>query len=79
MCEVSMKELGDDYAAQAENLNDMIAKCGKRKQLAIRRGHIKEAARQDRLIELHTQQRNDLLRLAVWLRHYYDESAGQRQ
>ena len=67
----SMRELGDAYAAEADNLGRMITACQERKRLALRGGKDGDATRQQRLIDLHTQQRADLLRLAAFLRHYY--------
>ena len=71
MAEKSLYAIGKQYAAEADNLEQMITACRERKRFAMRGGNSAEAARQERLIELHTQQRNDLLRLSAWLRHYY--------
>lgn len=71
MAETSLHTLGTQYAQEADNLEQMITACKERKRFAMRGGNSAEAQRQERLIELHTQQRNDLLRLSVWLRHYY--------
>ena len=67
----SLYMLGKQYAAEADNLEQMVTACRERKRFAMRGGNSAEAQRQERLIELHTQQRNDLLRLSAWLRHYY--------
>jgi len=77
MKEKSLYQLGRQYAAEADNLEQMITACKERKRFALRGGNSAEAQRQERLIELHTQQRNDLLRLSVWLRHYYDGMGGE--
>jgi len=68
----SLYMLGKQYAAEADNLEQMITACKERRRFAMRGGNSAEAQRQERLIELHTQQRSDLLRLSVWLRRYYD-------
>ena len=71
--------LGKQYAAEADNLERMITACKERKRFAMRGGNSAEAQRQERLIELHTQQRGDLLRLSVWLRRYYDSSGAAEE
>ena len=68
---LSLYDMGKQYAAEADNLEEMIAACRERKRLAMRCGNSPEAHRQERLIELHTQQRNDIVRISVWLRNYY--------
>jgi len=70
----SLYSLGKQYASEADNLEQMITACRERKRFAMRGGNSAEAQRQERLIELHQQQRNDLLRLSVWLRRYYGDS-----
>ena len=72
--EITLRELGEQYAAEADNLEAMITACKERRRFAMRGGDSAEAQRQERLLELHTQQRGDLLRLSVWLRHYYREA-----
>ena len=67
----SLKALGEQYAREADNLEKMIRACGERRRFAISGGNSAEAQRQERLMELHSQQRADLLQLSVWLRHYY--------
>ena len=69
---ITLYGIGKQYAAEADNLERMITACRERKRFAMRGGNSAEAQRQERLIELHIAQRNDLLRLSVWLRHYYD-------
>ena len=77
--EASLRELGEQYAAEADNLEAMIAACRERRRFAMQRGNSAEAQRLERLMELHAQQRGDLLRLSVWLRHYYrNQEAGYR-
>ncbi|MDR0531894.1 MAG: hypothetical protein LBG83_07520 [Oscillospiraceae bacterium] len=70
----TLEELGAQYAAEADNLEAMIFACKERRRFAIQGGNSAEANRLEQLMELHAQQRNDLLRLSVWLRHYYGES-----
>jgi len=77
--EISLCELGEQYAAEADNLEAMITACKERRRFAMRGGDSAEAQRQERLLELHTQQRGDLLRLSVWLRHYYREAEKQEK
>ena len=72
MEEKSLYGLGKQYAAEADNLEQMITACRERRRFAMRGGNSAEAQRQERLLELHTQQRSDLLRLSVWLRRYYE-------
>ena len=76
----SLKALGEQYAGEADNLERMIKACGERRRFAISGGNSAEAQRQERLMELHTQQRADLLQLSAWLRHYYkpDTEEGRR-
>ena len=71
MDETSLEALGEQYAREADNLEKMITACKERGRFAISGGNSAEAQRQERLMELHGQQRADLLRLSVWLRHYY--------
>ena len=71
MDEMSLKTLGEQYAREADNLDRMIAACKERRRFAISGGNSAEAQRQEKLMELHGQQRADLLQLSVWLRHYY--------
>jgi len=59
----SLAALGKQYAAEADNLERMITACRERKRFAMRGGNSGEAQRQERLAELHAQQRSDLLRL----------------
>ena len=73
----SLAALGEQYAAEADNLEHMITACKERRRFAMRGGNSMEAQRQERLAELHAQQRSDLLRLSVWLRHYYGEQQNQ--
>ena len=68
----SMRKLADQYSAEADNLERMVKSCEERKRFANQGGDSKESARQERLIELHQQQRADLLQLSAWLRHYYE-------
>ena len=71
MDETSLKALGEQYAREADNLEKMITACKERRRFAISGGDSAEAQRQEKLMELHGQQRADLLQLSVWLRHYY--------
>ena len=73
----SLYSMGKQYAVEADKLEQMITSCKERKRFAMRGGNSSEAARQERLIELHTQQRNDLLRLSVWLCNYYSETGQE--
>ena len=75
--QISLCELGEQYAAEADNLEVMITACKERRRFAMQGGDSAEALRQERLLELHTQQRADLLRLSVWLRHYYKDANGK--
>ena len=70
---ISLYQMGNQYAAEAESLDKMITACKERKRFAMRGGNSAEATRQERLMALHLQQRNDLLRLSAWLRNYYME------
>lgn len=70
----SLHSMGMQYAQEAKNIENMIIACKERKRFAMCGGNSTEATRQERLIELHTQQRNDLLRLSAWLRNYYANS-----
>ncbi|MCL2495458.1 MAG: hypothetical protein FWE98_07375 [Oscillospiraceae bacterium] len=81
MDETSLKALGEQYAREADNLEMMITACKERRLFAISGGNSAEAQRQERLMELHGQQRADLLQLSVWLRHYYkpSENEGRRE
>ena len=74
---ISLAALGEQYAAEAENLEGMITACKERRRFAMRGGNSREAQRQERLAELHSQQRSDLLRLSVWLRGYYGDTEGK--
>ncbi|MDR2686640.1 MAG: hypothetical protein LBB75_02720 [Oscillospiraceae bacterium] len=80
MDETSLKALGEQYAREADNLEKMITACKERRRFAISGGNSAEAQRQEKLMELHGQQRADLLRLSAWLRHYYrpNETDGGR-
>ena len=77
MDQASLAALGALYAAEADNLEQMIAACKERRRFAIAGGNSKEAQRLERLAELHAQ-RADLLKLAAWMKRYYDKSeAGE--
>jgi len=78
MDELSLKALGEQYAREADNLDRMIKACGERRRFAISGGNSAEAQRQERLMELHSQQRTDLLRLSAWLRQYYKSGEPDR-
>ena len=71
MIQESLRDMGLRYAEEADKLEQMIVACRERKRFAMRGGNSGEAQRQERLVELHTQQRNDLIRLSAWLRSYY--------
>jgi len=73
---MTLETLGRQYATEVDNLEGLITSCSERRRIAIRAGNSPEAQRQERLAELHTQQRSDLLQLAAWLKHYYDDSTG---
>ena len=76
---MSLYDLGKQYITEANHLEQMITACRERKRFAMRGGNSAEAQRQERLIELHTQQRNDLLRLSAWLRNYYDTGEHEQK
>jgi hypothetical protein len=78
MDETSLKALGEQYAREADSLDRMITACKERRRFAISGGNSAEAQRQEKLMELHGQQRADLLQLSVWLRHYYNEPDGMK-
>jgi len=78
MNETSLKALGEQYAREADNLEKMITACKERRRFAISGGNSAEAQRQEKLMELHGQQRADLLQLSAWLRHYYRSSETDR-
>ena len=79
MNQTSLHDMGKQYAAEADTLEQMITACRERKRFAMRGGNSAEATRQERLIELHTQQRNDLIRLSAWLRSYYKEKGESHE
>jgi len=72
---MTLEALGRQYAAEAESLAGLIALCQKRRRAALREGNGREAKRQQRMAERHTQQQEDLQHISVLLRHYYDEPA----
>ena len=74
----TLKALGEQYAAEADKLEEMITSCRERRRFALQGGNSAEACRQERLMELHAQQRSDLLRLSVWLRNYYGGTFGKK-
>ena len=76
---MTLEALGRQYAAEADNLEGLIASCGERRRIAIRAGESKEAQRLEKLMELHTRQQKDLLELSAWLWHYYDKPGGDSQ
>ena len=76
MDNTSFAVLGAQYAAEADNLEQMITARKERRRFAIQGGNSKEAQRLERLEELHKQQRKDLLQLVATLRHYYDAAEG---
>ena len=75
----SLKALGEQYAREADTLEKMIKACGERRRFAVSGGNSAEAQRQERLMELHGQQRADLLQLSVWLRRYYTPKEEGRE
>ena len=75
----TLGELGEQYAAEADNLEAMITACRERRHFAMQDGDSAEARRQERLMEMHAQQRGDLLRLSVWLRHYYQKTSENQK
>ena len=77
MEEDSLARIGERYAEEADQLEDLVAACRERRRQALMRGQSAEAMRQERLIELHTRQRGDLIQLSHWLRHYYDHGAEE--
>ena len=72
----SLSDLADQYASEADNLEELIAACKARRKAALRHKNGKEATRLERLAELHEQQRSDLLRLAAHIRRYHDTTSG---
>ena len=79
MNETSLHDLGAQYAKDVEALNEMIASCRQRKRLAWKRGDNEEVQRQERLIELHTEQRRDLMHISGRLRGYYLRPGKSRE
>ena len=73
---MTLEALGRQYAAEADNLEGLIASCDERRRIAIRAGDSPEAQRLEKLAELHKQQQNDLMQISAWLRHYYDDSTS---
>jgi len=69
---MTLEALGRQYAAEADNLEGLIASCNERRRIAIRAGESREAHRQEDLAEQHTLQRNDLLEIAAHLKNYYE-------
>jgi hypothetical protein len=69
---MTLEALGRQYAAEADNLERLAESCKERRRAAMRDGNSREAHRQEKLADLHTQQQKDLLKLAAWLKHYYD-------
>ena len=51
----SLAALGAQYAADADNLEQMITACRERRRFAMKDGNSKEAQRLERLEELHKQ------------------------
>jgi len=74
MQDITLAALGAQYAAEVDNLEKMIAACKERRRFAIAGGNSKEAQRLERLAEMHTQQRRDMLQLSVLMRHYYEKA-----
>ena len=75
MEKLSLHSMGIQFAQEAEHVMQMITACKERKRFAMAGGNSTEAARQERLMELHMQQRKELLRLAAKLRNYYDQDS----
>ncbi|MCL2106672.1 MAG: hypothetical protein FWH26_06420 [Oscillospiraceae bacterium] len=75
----SLEDLGRQYAREAEVLDGLIEACRQRRRFAMRSGNAAEAQRQERLMELHQGQRNDLRRIAVWLKRYYVRPEAQAE
>ncbi|MDR1465172.1 MAG: hypothetical protein LBJ11_07745 [Oscillospiraceae bacterium] len=73
---LSLEDLGMWYREEAETLGEMMGACQQRRLRALSAGQSKEALRQERLLELHRNQRNDLRRISAELRHYYDKTGG---
>jgi hypothetical protein len=76
---MTLMALGQQYAEEAENLAALVAKCDERRRIAIRAGAGSEANRLKKLKVLHERQQQDLLQIADWLRHYYDDSGETQQ
>ena len=74
MEKTSLATLAALYTAEADNLEQMIAACKERRRFALNGGNSREAQRLESLGQLHTQQRAELLRLAAWLRQYYNKA-----
>ena len=77
----TLRAMGEAYAREADVLDELIAACKERRRFALRSGRSDEALRQEELLQLHQQQRNDLRQIAVWLKNYYehdeDETKGE--
>ena len=69
---MTLKELGQTYLDEAATLEQLIANCKARRALAMQAGDSVEATRQEQLIELHKHQRDELERIGIYLRRYYE-------
>jgi len=74
---MTLEALGRQYAAEADTLGEVIASCDKRRRVALRAGNRREAKQQERKAAAHAQQQQELLRIATYLRHYYDRPDGE--
>lgn len=75
--EDTLARIGERYTEEADTLEGLVAACRERRRQALMRGQSAEAMRQEKLIEMHTRQRGDLIQLSHWLRHYYDHGDAQ--
>ncbi|MDR2526045.1 MAG: hypothetical protein LBC83_07715 [Oscillospiraceae bacterium] len=79
MEEDSLQSLAASYAQEVERLGELIDGCKARRGEALRQGESAEAQRQERLLDLHENQRDDLRQLAHWLTHYYDHTKHKQE
>ena len=72
---MTLEALGRQYAAEADNLTELVALCKERRKAAMRDGNSCEAFRLDKLAEMHASQQADIQQISAWLQHYYDDSS----
>ena len=74
---MTLKELGESYLDETERLKELIENCRERQKLAMRGGNSAEAKRQERLMEEHRCQLDDLLTIGLRLLNYYKKSGAE--